>query len=136
MKKILFLLALSFATLLWGTDLKDVDPDQLLAMQKRGIPVIDIRTASEWRETGIIPDSHPITFFHTDGRYDLKDFLQRIQRLGIDRSKPFILVCRSASRTKTLGNYLAGTLGYRVYELKGGILNWRAQGKPLVAYRH
>jgi len=64
-------------------------------------------------------------------------FLAALKRLGVDtKEKPVILVCRSASRTRMLGNFLNERLGYEnVYHLTGGILNWKAHGKPLVPYK-
>jgi len=98
----------------------------------RNVPIIDIRTPSEWRETGMIEKSVPLTFFRADGSYDLQEFLRRLKRLGIGKQTPFVLVCRSASRTKRLGDFLSDKLGYeKVYELEGGILNWIAHRKPL-----
>jgi rhodanese-related sulfurtransferase len=135
MKKLAFLLALLPLALF--AEVRDLDIAAFEKLKRHGIPVIDIRTSREWKETGLIAGSHPVTFFRADGRYDVGDFLSRLKRLGIDsKEKPFILVCRSANRTRTLGNFLNEELGYEnVYQLKGGILNWRAHGKPLVPYR-
>ncbi len=129
MKTILLLLTTALALF---AGVKDLDIASFETMKQSGVPVIDIRTPGEWRETGIIPGSHTIMFFDPAGRYDLEGFLKRLSQLGIDRQKPFILVCRSANRTKMLGNFLSDKLGYRkVYELEGGILNWRRHRKPL-----
>ncbi len=130
MKKLL-LAILIFSTSLFA-GVKDLDIEKFEKAKKEGIPVIDIRTPSEWRETGIIDGSHTIMFFDPSGRYDLKSFLEQLSRLGIDKNSPFVLVCRSASRTKMLGDFLSDKMGYKnVYELKGGILNWRRHNKPL-----
>lgn len=131
MKKNIFLLLLFSLSLFAGV--KDLDIEKFDMAKNEGIPVIDIRTPSEWRETGVIKGSHTIMFFDRSGRYDLKSFLERLSKLGINKEKPFILVCRSASRTKMLGDFLSDKMGYKkVYELKGGILNWRRHNKPLV----
>jgi len=133
MKK--FILTLLFLPLLLFAEVKDLDVASFEKFQQRGIPVIDIRTPQEWRETGIIDKSHTIMFFRPDGKYDLEGFLKRLKSLGIDKNSPFVLVCRSSSRTRMLGNFLADRLGYQnVYHLRGGILNWKAHGKPLKPY--
>ncbi len=130
MKKYLLTVLLLCVSLFAGV--KDLDIDSFEKVKKEGIPVIDIRTPSEWRETGIIDGSHPIMFFDPSGNYDLKSFLEKLSRLGIGKKSPFVLVCRSASRTKMLGDFLSDKMGYeKVYELKGGILNWRRHHKPL-----
>ncbi len=131
MKKTVLLFLLFSLSLVAGV--KDIDIDKLEKMKREGVPLIDIRTPSEWRETGIIEGSHTIMFFDRSGRYDLKSFLQSLSSLGIDKNRPFVLVCRSANRTKIVGNFLSDKMGYKyVYELEGGILNWKRHDKPLV----
>jgi rhodanese-related sulfurtransferase len=133
MKKSLLLLLFPFY-LFAGVVALDI-PD-FENFRAHNVPIIDIRTPGEWKETGIIEKSVPLTFFRNDGSYDLEGFLAHLKRLGIDKKKPFVLVCRSASRTKTLGNFLSNKLGFeKVYELKGGILNWKAHRKPLKPVR-
>ncbi len=132
MKKILLLLALAYTFLL--ADFKGVDAAQLETLAKQGVPVIDIRTPSEWRETGIIPGSHLIMFYDYQGRYDLAKWMSAFKKVVKNKHQPFILVCRSASRTKTVGRYLAHELGYdKAMELTDGIMfGWIAKGKPVV----
>ncbi len=130
MKKSLIFLTFLSISLLAGV--KDLDIVSFEKAKAEGIPVIDIRTPGEWRQTGIIDGSHTIMFFDSSGRYDLNSFLSRLSKLGIKKETPFVLVCRSASRTKMVGDFLSDKLGYKkVYELKGGILNWKRHNKPL-----
>ncbi|WP_456451587.1 rhodanese-like domain-containing protein [Hydrogenimonas sp.] len=134
MKKLL--LAFLFLPLLLMAEVRDLNIAGFEKLKQNGIPVIDIRTPMEWKETGIIDGSHTIMFFAPDGSYNVQEFLHRLKQLGIDKKTPFILVCRSASRTRMLGNFLNEKMGYEnVYHLTGGILNWKAHGKPLVPYK-
>ena len=135
MKKIILLLVVT--PLFLVAAVRDLNIAGFEKLKNHGIPVIDIRTPQEWKETGIIRGSHTITFFRPDGSYDLDAFLADLKRLGVDsKEKPFILVCRSASRTRTLGNFLSEKVGYKnVFHLSGGILNWKTHGKPLVPYK-
>ena len=99
-----------------------------------GFTVIDIRRADEWEEDGIIEGSHTITFFDEAGQYDLDGFLASFTRVVTDKEQPFILVCAHANRTKTAGEIMGTTLGYKnVYELDGGIhLGWIDKGLETV----
>ena len=134
MRQSIFYLLL-LPVLLFG-EVRDLNIAAFEKLKANGIPVIDIRTQQEWQETGIIEGSHPITFFRPDGSYNIQDFLAKLKALGIGKKSPFILVCRSASRTRILGNYLSERAGYEnVYHLTGGLLNWKAHGKPLTAYK-
>lgn len=134
MKKFILLL-FSLALLLFA-EVRDLNIASFEKLRENGVPVIDIRTPQEWKETGIIAGSHTIMFFRPDGGYDLQAFIDALNKLGINKETPFILVCRSASRTRTLGNFLSDKMGYRnVYQLTGGVLNWMAHGKPMIDYK-
>ena len=134
MKKLItFLLFLPY---LLFAEVKDLDIATFEKMLNSGTPVVDIRTEPEWKETGIIKGSNTIEFFHTDGSYNIDQFVTELKTLGIDKEKPFILVCRSSRRTGIVGNFLSEKLGFKkVYHLKGGIVNWKSHDKPLVPYR-
>ncbi len=49
-----------------------VDNDALQQLIDQGIPVIDVRTASEWQQTGVIEGSHLLTFLMTQVTMTLK----------------------------------------------------------------
>src|SRR5690606_20475328 len=60
---------------------------------QEGTPIIDIRTQKEWKETGIVPGSHLLTFFNEDGSHDEQGFINRLQQItGSDTS--FAILCR------------------------------------------
>ena len=48
-----------------------VDNEALKQLLNAGVPLIDVRTASEWQQTGIIEGSHLLTFFDEKGQYDV-----------------------------------------------------------------
>ena len=126
---ILFLPYLLFA------QVKDVRVDPFEKMRQSRAPVVDICTKQEWKDADIISNSNTIEFFHADGSYNVEQFLDGLKKLRIDKSKPFILVCRSSSRTKMLEDFLSDKLGFKeVYYLKGGIVNRKTYGKQLKPY--
>jgi rhodanese-related sulfurtransferase len=101
-------------------------------MQKN-VPIIDIRTPGEWRETGVIKGSHKLMFFNDRGGYDIDKWMSEFNKIVKDKDQPFVLVCRTASRTKMVGRFLSGQMGYKnVLELKGGITNWIRHHKEVV----
>ncbi len=130
MKKII--VALFALQLVLSADFKSISPDELIKLQKSGAPVIDIRTPGEWRETGVVPGSHKLMFFDERGRYDLDRWMSQFQQIVKDPNQPFVLVCRTASRTKVVGNFLSKQAGYKkVRELAGGITKWIRSGKKV-----
>lgn len=108
-----------------------LDPDGLVALQAAGVPVIDIRREEEWEMTGIIPGSLLLTFFDEYRRYDLPAWLAAFDRVA-DREAPFVLVCRNGIRTRRLGRYLHGALGWPgAHHLEGGLTQWIEGRRPL-----
>lgn len=132
MKKIIALV-IALQVMLFA-DFKSVNTTEFEALVKKGAPIIDIRTPGEWEQTGVIEGSHKIMFFNERGEYDIQKFMNELTQVVKDQDTPFILVCRTASRTKIVGDFLSNTMNYKhVKELSGGIVfGWSNQNKALV----
>jgi len=79
--------------------------------------VIDARTPEELEQTGIIWGKDTL---HIDV---LKvDAWQKIQKL--DKTKNYLIYCRSAGRTKHMQAYMQAEWFMYVKDLEGGIENW------------
>lgn len=107
-------------------------PSQKILNSK--IPIVDIRTPSEWTETGIVKGSIPIMFFNERGGYDVRSFLKELNK-KVDTTKTFALICRTGSRTKLLSEFLSKQMGYDVIDLQGGIVFLKAMHLPTVPYK-
>ncbi len=109
--------------------LKNLSPQELKRAQEEGAVIIDIRTPMEWRQTGVVPGSKLLTFFDDYGNYDIEKFMSEFQKLVPTKETPFVLVCRTGSRTATVGNFLANQMGYKnAMHLQGGVYAWSAEG--------
>ena len=109
--------------------------EQFKKLQATGVPVMDIRTPYEWKDTGIIKGSHKIMFFNERGEALSKKWFEALGKIYKDNTKPIILYCAHANRSKSLGKWLASDkVGFnKVYELKGGIMyGWIDKGQPIV----
>lgn len=93
---------------------------------KSGIKIIDIRTSSEWKDTGIIENSIPITFFDEQGHYNADAFLEQLNK-HVKKDREFALICRTGNRTVAVSDFLSKN-GYKVVNLKGGIVKLLKQG--------
>ncbi len=130
-RNILFLIVfvLPFSALAAVTNIDNAELEQLIS---EGVPVIDIRRAEEWRQTGVVKGSHLITFFDKRGNYNVPAWLEKLVPIA-DKDQPFVLICRTGNRTATVGNFLDKKLGYtKVYNVQRGIVDWIAKGKPVV----
>ena len=97
-----------------------------------GIPIVDIRTPPEWKETGLLKGAIPIMFFNERGGYDVNAFLKELNA-KVDTKKPFALICHTGSRTSILAPWLSKELGYHVINLKGG-MDYATRGLKLPTY--
>lgn len=126
--------ALSFGIMLGGSAeaaVIDIDNGELASLMAKGVPVIDIRTAPEWQQTGIVPGSHLLTFFDERGRAEPETWLQKARAIG-KPNDPVIVICRTGNRTKALSQFLSEQAGYtKVYNVKNGITAWGKDGRPL-----
>ncbi len=80
------------------------------------LQLIDVRTPEEYNE-GHIEGAVNIDFYG-------EDFLQQLEQ-KLDKEQPAMLYCRSGRRSAKAAEQMKG-LGFKeVYDLKGGILDWK-----------
>ena len=109
-----------------------VDSAGLERLRAEGVPVIDVRRADEWRETGVIDGSHLLTFFDKKGRYDLDTWLPALAAIA-ESGQPVVLICRSGKRSGRVARLLDEQFGYRhVYTARDGIVGWIENGRSTV----
>jgi len=102
----------------------------------KGIPIVDVRTPGEWRETGLLKDAIPIMFFNAKGNYDARKFLEELNK-KVDTKKPFALICHTGSRTSMIAPWLSKEFGYKVINLQGG-MEYATKGLHIktIPYKH
>jgi rhodanese-related sulfurtransferase len=128
MRKIILGLFMISTFMLAGVKTVNVTPQ----IVQSGIKIIDIRTAQEWEQTGIVKNSVPITFFDARGNYDAQKFLNTLSGY-VKKGEEFALICRTGNRTTAVSDFL-GKQGYDVINLKGGVVSLGKQGFKLVPY--
>lgn len=129
MKKVLLSLLLLAASLAATVTNQEASYELL----ESNMPIVDIRTPGEWKETGLLKGSIPIMLFDEKGNYDLKDFLEKLNA-SVDTKKPFALICRTGSRTILLAQFLSQKMGYDVINLKSGIVYAKYKKLPILPY--
>ena len=133
-KKILRISALFCGLLVGGSAeavVIDIDSGELNKLVATGIPLIDIRTAPEWQQTGIVPGSHLLTFFDEQGRSNPDAWLQKARTIA-KPGDPVIVICRTGNRTKVVSQFLSDQAGYaKIYNVRNGISAWVKDGRAL-----
>ena len=100
----------------------------------KNIKIIDIRTPSEWKETGIVKGSYTIMFYDEKGNFSIESFLKELDTV-VKKDESFALICRVGSRTGIVSRYLSDQKGYKVINLKGGIMKMLKEGYKTTPYK-
>ena len=126
--KALFILAFSFAVLILSPNLghaEDMSAVDAYQRAKDGeITLIDVRSPTEWRQTGLPAHGEAITIHDPEG---LPAFVRKIGALlGNDRSRPVALICAGGVRSG-YARQLLTQAGYTdVYNVSEGMTGGRA----------
>jgi rhodanese-related sulfurtransferase len=96
------------------------------------LPIVDVRTPPEWKETGLLKGAIPIMFFNEQGKYDVNTFLKELND-KVDTTKPFAIICHSGSRTSMIAPWLSKELNYKVVNLLGG-MDYATKGLKMRTY--
>lgn len=113
-------------------EVAQADNEMLKQLIAQGVPVIDVRTASEWQQTGVIEGSHLLTFFDESGNYDAEAWLAQLATIATD-DQPLALICAVGGRTQAITTFLDQKLGYsKVHNVTAGIRAWISAGNETV----
>lgn len=106
----------------------DIGTDGLKAKLATGATVIDIRRPEEWKQTGIVPGSHLLTFFDRNGNVN-PQFGAELQKLASGPDEDLVFICQTGQRSKMLSQYLADKAGFtNVANVSNGIAGWIKDG--------
>jgi rhodanese-related sulfurtransferase len=131
-KRLTVLAVLSLCALSAQAEVVNIDNAELARLAASGAAVIDIRTAAEWKQTGVLAGSKLLTFFDEQGRVDAAAWIGRLKSL----TKPgqaVVLICRSGNRSLSAAQFLTQQPGYKtVYNATGGLNVWSREGRSVV----
>ena len=124
------LLSVSFGA---QAEVIDVGNEELQALMARGVKVIDLRTAGEWQQTGVVAGSQMITLFDERGRVN-PDWTREVNALAAE-DQPVALICRTGNRTRAAAKMLSDASPSRkVYNVRSGITAWMRASLPVVPF--
>ncbi len=110
-------------------DVKNASNEEIIALMKAGVPLVDVRTYKEWKKTGIIKDSYLLTFFDQNGNSNVENWMHELRKIA-SKDQPIIILCRSGRRSGVVSNILSEKMQYsKVYNANSGILGWINSGQ-------
>ena len=98
----------------------DIDPAELAEWRERqpDLQVIDVRERYE-REAGHIGGSRHIALAELSS-----------QAPSVERERPVVFYCRVGARSEMAAQAFR-TAGYEAYSMRGGLVRWAQEGRPL-----
>lgn len=93
-------------------------PEEYQQLIKDGVTPIDVRTAEEYTESKI---PNALTGFD----WNSGEFHDKFDQL--DPEKAYVFICRSGNRSMQACLYLASNGFSHLYNLKGGMMNWKGE---------
>jgi len=115
-KKIILLLTLLAASLF--AEVKNSYMTQEIL--DSSLPIVDVRTPSEWKDTGLLQGAIPIMFFNEKGKPEIEPFLKALNE-KVDTTKPFAIICHTGSRTGMMAPWLSQNFNFKVINILGGM---------------
>ena len=132
MRNKLFIIYLLIFTPSVFAEVKEVNNQEIMSLMKNKVPIIDIRRSDEWIDTGIIEQSHLITFFDKKGSYSAEEWLPKLRKIAKE-GDPVIIICRSGRRSGIVSKFLDEQAYYtNVYNASGGILSWISSKNEII----
>lgn len=89
---------------------------------QKNIQLLDVRTADEYKS------GHIAQALQADWN-NQEQFKSRVQ--DIDKSKPVYIYCAAGGRSKKAADWFRSNGYTEVYDLSGGFIKWKADGKPV-----
>jgi len=126
-------LVLGLSALMAHAEIVNIDNAELARLSASGVPVVDVRTEGEWKESGVLAGSKLITFFDEAGRSNPPQWLEKLKSVT-KPEQPVIVVCRSGRRSLAVAQYLSDQAGYKtVYNVSKGMNSWLGEVRPVVS---
>lgn len=129
LKKIILALTLSFGLIFLNCENGNSNKAQLLEpmefktfLNENDVTLVDLRTPKEFN-SGHIENAINVNFLSSE-------FEKDIQKL--DTTKTIVIYCRSGNRSRKSVAKLVEAGFDDIYDLKGGVLNWKKKGQELV----
>lgn len=116
-------------------EIVDIGNEELKKLLAQGVKVLDVRTASEWKETGVLAGSQMITLFDERGQANPSTWQGEVGAVSAS-TQPLVLICRTGRRSMAAAKILSDASPSRkIYNVRDGISGWIRGGQSVVPYQ-
>lgn len=132
--KVFVAAALMCGSLCAQAEVIDVSNEELQQLMAQGVKLVDLRTAGEWQQTGVVAGSHMLTLFDERGRAN-PEWSKEVAAVSA-AEQPVVLICRTGNRTRVAARMLSEAAPARkVYNVRAGITGWAKAGLPVIPFQ-
>lgn len=111
----------------------NIGNEEFKRLLAQGVSLVDVRTAGEWRQTGVVAGSRLITLFDEQGGADPVRWIKEMDRVA-GPDAPVVIICRTGNRSgKAAQLLLQRDPKRKVYNVQEGITGWARAGQPVVS---
>lgn len=133
--KILILLSTMLIAAVAQAEIIDIGNDELKKLVAQGVKVVDLRTAGEWQQSGVLAGSQMITLFDERGQSNPEAWKGEVNAISTP-SQPVVLICRTGRRSAVAAKLLSeASPSRKVYNVREGIGAWLRAGQSVVPYQ-
>lgn len=126
--------ALACSSMMVQAEVIDVSNEELQQLMAQGVKLVDLRTAGEWQQTGVVAGSHMLTLFDERGRAN-PEWSQAVNSISAP-AQPVALICRTGNRTRVAAKMLSeASPARKVYNVRAGITAWVKAGQPVIPFQ-
>ncbi|MEZ0323550.1 MAG: rhodanese-like domain-containing protein [Hydrogenothermaceae bacterium] len=122
MKKVIAVLLFITVNLSFAFENLSVQDFYNLINKEKDVVILDVRTPTEYKDDGHIPGSILIP---------VQVLPQSIKELEKFKDKKILVYCRSGNRSAVASRFLEQNGFKQVYNLKGGIIEWKKSNLPV-----
>ena len=123
----LFIISIKFV----NAEVVDIDNSELKNLIEKDINIIDVRTQSEWKSTGIIKGSILISLLDKKNKFIFENWYKEFNK-KISKNESVIIVCALGVRSKYISNLINKKKpDLKIYNLKKGINDWIRSGNKI-----
>ena len=114
-----------------NADVIDIDNRELSKLIEKKIKIIDVRTQTEWKSTGIIKGSFLISLLNKNKKFIFEDWYE-IFNNNFGNNKSIIFICASGVRSNYISHLVKKKKpDLKVYNHKKGIKYWIRSGNKI-----
>ena len=119
-----------------NADVIDIDNRELSKLIEKEIKIIDVRTQTEWKSTGIIKGSFLVSLLNKNKKFIFEEWYAMFED-NFGKNKSIIFICASGVRSNYISHLVQRKKpDLKIYNLQKGINHWIRSGNKIIRLKN